>query len=224
MTFRKSRAFMRTHQTPHPILLHPLHEKIRNPQTIEQIPRALFFLPVILPQVQHVEDIGMPRFDVDGEGSWSFPAALVDVVGCRVEDAKHGYEAVGDATGAFDECSAGSDFVDTEADASGGLGNHSTSFQRIINTFDRIITHLYQETTAQLRMDRASMEQCWSSMGEITPTHQIICFKRSFKIGILLFFAKQWCFWIITFTAVNSKSHSHPHILRPFCNRLLICL
>lgn len=35
---RQPRALRGTHEAPLPVLLHPLHEQVRNPQTVEKIP------------------------------------------------------------------------------------------------------------------------------------------------------------------------------------------
>mmetsp|Transcript_40893 Transcript_40893/g.85770 ORF Transcript_40893/g.85770 Transcript_40893/m.85770 type:complete len:437 (-) Transcript_40893:90-1400(-) len=180
----QSGTLVRTHQTPIPVLLHPLHEQIGHPQSVEQIPRPLLFLPVILPQIQHVEDVGVPRLDVDGEGAGTLPPALVDVVGGGVVDAQHRDEAVGDAARALDEGSAGADFIDAESDAAGSLGNHSTTLQRIVNPINRIIAHLHQKTTAQLRMGRPRMKQGRTRVSEIPRTHQIISFEGGGEIRI----------------------------------------
>ena len=67
---------MRAHQTPHAILLHTAHEEVRDPQGVEEITGALFFLAVVLAQVQEVEDVRVPRLQVNGESSRTFVATL----------------------------------------------------------------------------------------------------------------------------------------------------
>ena len=67
---------MRAHQTPHAILLHTAHEEVRDPQGVEEITCALFFLAVVLAQVQEVEDVRVPRLQVNGESSRTFVATL----------------------------------------------------------------------------------------------------------------------------------------------------
>ena len=56
-----------------------LHKQIRNPESIEQVAGPCFFLPVVFPQVQHLEDVCVPRFYVDSECAGPLPPSLVDV-------------------------------------------------------------------------------------------------------------------------------------------------
>ena len=75
---------MRTHETPHAVLLHPLHEEVRNPQRVEEIAGALFLLAVVFAQVEEVEDVAVPRLDVDGKRAGTFVATLKrGSVSCR---------------------------------------------------------------------------------------------------------------------------------------------
>merc|ERR1719500_1394629 len=64
----QTRALVRTQQGPVTISLHPLHEEVRNPHSIEQVPSTLLLLPVVLTQVKEIKDIRMPRLEIDGEG------------------------------------------------------------------------------------------------------------------------------------------------------------
>jgi len=57
-------------------------------------PCAGFLVAVVLPQVDKVEDVVVPRLEVDGEGPWTFVAPLVDVASSRVVCAEHRYNTV----------------------------------------------------------------------------------------------------------------------------------
>jgi hypothetical protein len=78
-----------THQTQHDYL-----QEIWDPQRVEEVPCASFLFAVVLPQVDKVEDIIMPRLKVDSEGPWAFVASLVDVASNRVVGTEHRYNTV----------------------------------------------------------------------------------------------------------------------------------
>ncbi len=59
--------------------------------------------------------------DVDSKRAGTLPVALVNGVGGRVINVKHGHKAVGDAVCASNEGSTATDFVDTESNALGDL-------------------------------------------------------------------------------------------------------
>ena len=48
----------------------------------------MFLLAVVLSELDELVDVGMPGLEVDGEGSLAFPAALIDVSGCVIENSK----------------------------------------------------------------------------------------------------------------------------------------
>lgn len=50
---------------------------------------------MILSEVEKVEDISMPRLEVDGKGPWSFVSTLIDVAGRIVVDPEHRHQAIG---------------------------------------------------------------------------------------------------------------------------------
>ena len=70
-------------------------QQIRNPKRIKQIPRPHFLLPMILPQVQKLENIRMPWLDVDSERTGTLVPALVDIAGGGVICAEHGDNTIG---------------------------------------------------------------------------------------------------------------------------------
>lgn len=67
----QSRAFVGAHQRPVSIRFDTSHKHVRNPERVEQVSSSDFFLAVVLSQVDEIEDIRVPRFEVDaaGEGS-----------------------------------------------------------------------------------------------------------------------------------------------------------
>ena len=67
---------VRTHQRPDPVGLDSLHEEVGNPESVEQVSGALLLLAVVLAEVQELEDVGVPRLQVDGKRAWALVAAL----------------------------------------------------------------------------------------------------------------------------------------------------
>lgn len=65
----QTRRLMRAHERPQAVLFHPLHEKIRDPHGVKQVPSPALLLARILLCIQELEDIRMPRLQVDGEGT-----------------------------------------------------------------------------------------------------------------------------------------------------------
>ena len=50
-----------------------------------------------------------------------------------VENSKHGHNAIGVAVGTRDIATSSPDIVNVESDSTGTLGDHSASFQSVIN-------------------------------------------------------------------------------------------
>ena len=69
-------ALVRAHERPHAVLLDALHEEVRDPEGVEEVAGALLLLSVVLAQVEEVEDVAVPRLDVNGERAGTFVAAL----------------------------------------------------------------------------------------------------------------------------------------------------
>lgn len=135
------------------------HEEVVGPQAVKQVARAGLFLPVVLAEVEEVEDVGVPGLEVDRERPLALASALVDVAGRVIEHAEHGDDAVGRAVGAPDVGADGADVVDRQADASGGLGNAGALLERVIDPFDRVGLHRDEEARRQLWPGRAGVEE-----------------------------------------------------------------
>src|SRR6266508_1783324 len=69
-------------------------QKIGDPKSIEQISCANFFFSVILSEIEKLEDVSMPRLEVDGECSWTLVASLIDITGSGIICTEHGYNTV----------------------------------------------------------------------------------------------------------------------------------
>jgi len=65
--FKESGAFVRTHQSPVFVALNTSHEQIWDPQTQEQISSSVLFSACVLPTIEKLENVGMPRLEVNGK-------------------------------------------------------------------------------------------------------------------------------------------------------------
>mmetsp|Transcript_1050 Transcript_1050/g.3271 ORF Transcript_1050/g.3271 Transcript_1050/m.3271 type:complete len:273 (-) Transcript_1050:81-899(-) len=72
----------------------PLHEKVRCPQRVEEIPGSRLLFSMVFSEVDKVEDVCMPRLQVDCECTLSLAAALVNIPRGVVEDAQHRHNAI----------------------------------------------------------------------------------------------------------------------------------
>jgi ribonucleoside-diphosphate reductase alpha chain len=89
-------------QTPVFIGLYTLHKQVRYPKGIEQIAGTHFFLTVVFTQVKEFKYIGMPWFQVNSEGTFTFATTLVNITGSIVKHAQHRDNTVAGTVGAAD--------------------------------------------------------------------------------------------------------------------------
>lgn len=81
-----------------------------------------------------LENIRVPRLEVDGEGAGSLVATLVDIAGRVVEDLEHGDNAVRIPVRAGNVRAGRANVVDVESDATCGLADHRTRLKSRVNT------------------------------------------------------------------------------------------
>jgi hypothetical protein len=81
-------------------MMHINSQEIADPQSIEEITSANFFLTVILAEVEELEDICVPWLKVNGERARALVATLVYVSRSRVVRAKHRHDTVRITVGA----------------------------------------------------------------------------------------------------------------------------
>lgn len=86
---------MRAHESPVSIFLDTLHEEIRDPESIEQVTSTVFFSTIVLAELEELNNISVPRLEVDGESSLTLTTTLVDVSSGIIENTEHRYETVG---------------------------------------------------------------------------------------------------------------------------------
>ncbi len=152
MDIGETGALRGTHEGPIAVRLDSLHKKIGDPERVEEVSSTDFLLSVVLPQVKEVKHIGVPWFEVDGEGTRALVATLIDISGSRIVSSKHRNDTVRIAVGAGDVRSLGTDVVDVKTDTTGSLGDLRASLEGLIDTLDRVITHGDQEARGHLCM------------------------------------------------------------------------
>jgi hypothetical protein len=155
----QARALVRTHESPLAVLLNPLHEEIRDPKSEEEITGTDLFLSVVLAKVEEFKDIGVPGLEIDGKGTRTFVATLIDVSGSVIEDTEHGDDTVGGAVGASDIGSSGPDTVYVEANASSHLGDHGAGLEGVVDALNTVILHVHEEARGQLALRSACIEE-----------------------------------------------------------------
>ena len=125
-----------TEESPVPILDNSLHKEVTDPESVEQISGSVFFLTVILLELQEVKYVSVPWLQVNSERSLSFAAALIDISGSLVEDFEHGEQAIGDSVGALNICSSCSDVVDTKTNPTSCLGYQSSLVESLVDAIN----------------------------------------------------------------------------------------
>mmetsp|Transcript_15041 Transcript_15041/g.28232 ORF Transcript_15041/g.28232 Transcript_15041/m.28232 type:complete len:201 (+) Transcript_15041:1285-1887(+) len=127
------------------VLLHALHEEVRDPKTVEKVAGTLLLFAMVLPQLEELKDVCMPGLQVHGEGALPLATALVDVARGLIEVPEHGDEAVAVAVGAPDVRAACADVRDSHANPARRLGDQSALLQGVVNAVDAVPLHLQQK-------------------------------------------------------------------------------
>mmetsp|Transcript_42581 Transcript_42581/g.101499 ORF Transcript_42581/g.101499 Transcript_42581/m.101499 type:complete len:246 (-) Transcript_42581:617-1354(-) len=161
-------------QSPVLIVLDPLHEEIRHPQAEEEIPSALLLLAVVLPQLQKVEDVSVPRLQVHGKGALALAPTLVHVSGSFVEVPQHWHQPVAFAVGAPDVGAGGADVGDGHTDASRRFGDLGTLLQCVVDALDAVVLHLQQEARRHLGPGSAGVEERGRRVREEILRHHVV--------------------------------------------------
>ena len=193
----KTGALVGAEEGPVAVVFHALHEQVGRPHGVEEVASAHLFLAVVLLEVEELEDVGVPRFKVHGDGTLALATALVDVASRVVEDTKHGDDAVGGAVGALDVGTLRADVVDGKTDATSRLRNQSALLQGVVNAVEGIVLHRQQEARGHLRHGGAGVEQGWGGVGEVALAHQVVGVEGFLDVGV-----------------VNAHRHAHQHVLR----------
>mmetsp|Transcript_1961 Transcript_1961/g.5685 ORF Transcript_1961/g.5685 Transcript_1961/m.5685 type:complete len:304 (+) Transcript_1961:879-1790(+) len=145
MTLLQTLTLMRTHETPHAIVLNPFHEEIGHPKTIKEITCSLLFFAMVLLHIEHIEYVGMPRLQVNGERTGTLPSTLINVPGGHIVHTQHGDKTIRYATSSLDVRSTSTNVVHRQTNASGSLGDDGTLFQGVVDPIDTVVLHLHQK-------------------------------------------------------------------------------
>ena len=165
---------MGAHESPGAVLFDTLHEKIGDPEGKEEIASAHLLLTVVLAKVEELEDIGVPRLEVDGESTRTLVTTLVNVASGIVEDAEHRNDTVGRAVGTSDIGASGANTVNVETDTASHLGDHSAGLEGVVDALDAVFLHVDQEARRELGLRSAGVEESGRSVGEGLERHEVV--------------------------------------------------
>jgi hypothetical protein len=69
-------------------------QKVRDPESVEQVSGTSLFFAMVLPEINEVEYIGMPGLNINGKCARPLVASLVNVTSSRIVCPKHGHDPV----------------------------------------------------------------------------------------------------------------------------------
>lgn len=197
----KTRALVGAHQCPVAVLLNTLHEEIWDPQSIEEIASTNFFLSVVLSEIEELEDVSVPWFQVDGESTWALVSTLVNISGSVVEYSQHGNNAIGVSVCTSNVSTSGTNSVDVETNTSSILGDHGTSLEGVVDTVNAVLLHVDQKAGRELCLWGTGSKESWRSVCKVFARHQVVCLDSTLDV-----------------LAVNTNSYTHNHMLWALCN------
>lgn len=113
---------------------------------------------MVFPQVDELEDVGMPGLEVDSKGSWTLVATLVNISGSRVIGAEHRDDTIRVSISTCDVRSSGANVVNVDANSTGSLGDHGTVLEGVVDALDRVVFHTNEEARGELRIRCPSVE------------------------------------------------------------------
>eukprot|EP00754_Rhynchopus_humris_P024464 Rhum_TRINITY_DN14894_c1_g1::Rhum_TRINITY_DN14894_c1_g1_i1::g.125998::m.125998 len=187
----------RVEQRPRAVLVHTLHEQVGHPQAVEEVAGALFVLPRVLLQGEELEDVGVPRLEVDGHRALPLAAALVHVACGRVEETEHREETLRLAVGPLDERALRTHVVHVQPDAAGRLRDVRAGRQRVEDALDRVGLHRHQEARRHLRRGRARVEQRGAGVREVALAEVLVRLDDGVDVVV-----------------VDAEADPHQHLLR----------
>mmetsp|Transcript_49580 Transcript_49580/g.137713 ORF Transcript_49580/g.137713 Transcript_49580/m.137713 type:complete len:323 (-) Transcript_49580:26-994(-) len=153
---------------------------------------------MVLLQLQEVEHIRVPRFQVHGEGALTLAPTLVHVARRLVEVPQHRHEAVAVAVRTPDVPALGAHIRDRDADAASRLGDERALLQGVVDAIDAVRLHCQQEAGRHLRRWSARVEQCWRRMRERPARHQVVGLHCRLQVSCM-----------------DADRNPHQHVLRP---------
>ena len=145
---------------------------------------------------QEVRNVGVPRLQI--HRNRAVPLAALVNVACRIiEHAQHGHQPVGHAVRSANVAARRPNVVHVHADPPRVLGNVGALLQRVENAVNAVALHRNQVAAAQLRFQRARVEQRRRGVREILLRHEVIRGAHLVHAG-----------------SVYPPRHTQPHVLR----------
>ena len=135
---RKTRCLIGAEQCPVAVGFNSLHEEIWDPESVEQVSSAIFFFAMVLSKIQPAKNVCVPGFEIDGKGTRTFVAALIDVASSRIVDTKHWNKAIRSSVCAANVGSSSSNAMNVQTDTTSALRNHGACLQCIVDAFDAL--------------------------------------------------------------------------------------
>ena len=86
--------FFGAEEGPLLVLVHAAREQDGDPQGIEQVAGSLLPSPMFPLELEEVEDIRMPRLQVQCKGALALPTTMIGVAGGLVEVPEHGDQTI----------------------------------------------------------------------------------------------------------------------------------
>jgi hypothetical protein len=102
MAFIESLSFIGAKESPLAVVSDSLHKQVGNPESIEEVPRSLLLLAMILLELQKLEDVSMPRLEVYRERPLPLSPALIHISRGLIEHFQHRHQSVRVAVRALD--------------------------------------------------------------------------------------------------------------------------
>ena len=88
--------------------------------------------------------------------------------------------------------------MDVEPNSTGGLADHGTAFEGVVDTLDRVVFHTHKEARAKLRVGCACIEKGGRGVGKVALGHEGVCLNELFNVR-----------------AMDADGDTHDEVLRP---------
>mmetsp|Transcript_73024 Transcript_73024/g.201524 ORF Transcript_73024/g.201524 Transcript_73024/m.201524 type:complete len:261 (-) Transcript_73024:541-1323(-) len=187
-----------TEQRPFHIVLDAAHEQVRHPKAIEEVACTLLLFPVVLPQLDEIEDVCVPGLQVNGKRALALAAALMDKAGRLVEVAQQWHQPIAVTIGAADVGALRADVRDCKANTPSRLGDQSALLQGVVYTLNAVVFHREQEAGGHLGHGRAGIEERRRRVCEKAAGHQVVRLDGRSDVA-----------------GVDTTGNAHQHLLGP---------
>lgn len=115
-------------------------------------------IPCIVPELEEVLDVGMPRLQIDARRPSASPP-LIDGRDRRIEGSQPGDDAVGEAVRPPDEAALRSDAGPGDPDAARELGELGDIGVALVDTVEAVVRGVEEVAARHLRVSRPGIEQ-----------------------------------------------------------------